>query len=79
MTNPDFPVPAGLVTELDTDQAKPAWLSHDSRRRMDLMTVKVAGGPKTLKAIHIQAEFEGDLQGKSIDTPSIIISGITAE
>jgi len=68
-----------LVTELDIALTKPAWLSHDRARRIDLMSVDILGGPKTINTIRVEAKFSGDLQEKRIDTPAIIISAITLE
>lgn len=68
-----------LVTEIDISLSKPAWLSHDGMRRIDMMSVDIDGGPKTIKTIRVEAKFDGDLQGKWVDTPSIIISAITLE
>ncbi len=68
-----------LVTEIDTAQAKPAWLSHDNTRRIDMMSVPIAGAPKALRAIQVVAQFEHDHPGKYVYTPAVIISAITLE
>jgi len=68
-----------LVTELDLNQARPAWLSHNSTKRFDLLTVGVSGGPKDLHAIEVTGQFEDDHVGKKIATPAIRVSAITVE
>lgn len=68
-----------LVTELDPDLSKPAWLSHNSICRFDLLTINVSNGPKDLHSIDVTAEFEDDHPDKKISTPSIIVSAITVE
>ncbi len=68
-----------LVTEIDLGVARPAWLSHDSTKRFDLLAIPIESPPRDLEAIEVVAEFENDHPGKLIDTPSIIISAITVE
>ncbi len=68
-----------LVTEIDLSWSKPAWLSHDSTKRFDLLTIPIANHPKDLSAIEIIAEFEEGHPDKQVKTPSIIISAITVE
>jgi hypothetical protein len=68
-----------LVTELDLSWSKPAWLSHDSTKRFDLLTIPIANQPKDLRAIEIIAEFEEGHPDKPFMTPSIIVSAITVE
>lgn len=70
--------PGNLVREVDYDITKPAWVSHDFTRRIDAMSVPIKEGPKDLTSIRAVAKFEED-PGKSIITPSIIISAITCE
>jgi hypothetical protein len=65
-----------LVTELDQSLAKPAWLSHDSTRRFDLLTISFDGQVKHLEFIDIVAKFEDDHPDKLISIPSIIITGL---
>jgi hypothetical protein len=69
----------GLVTELDLSWSKPAWLSHDSTKRFDLLTIPITNFPKDLTSIDIVAEFEERHPNKSFMTPSIIVSAITVE
>jgi len=68
-----------LVTELDLSLARPAWLSHNSTRRFDLLTLDINGGPRDLDAIDVTAQFEDDHLGKRLSTPAIIVSAITVE
>ncbi len=66
-----------LVTEIDLSWTKPAWLSHNSTRRFDLLTIPLGDAPRDLEAIEFVAQFEDDHPGKNVQTPSIIVSGIT--
>jgi hypothetical protein len=68
-----------LVTEIDTAQTIPAWLSHDSTKRFDLMTISIQGSPKDLRSITVVGHFEDDHPGKEFPTPSINVSAITCE
>jgi hypothetical protein len=68
-----------LVTELDLLWSKPAWLSHDSTKRFDLLTIPIDNQPKDLRTIEIVAEFEEEHPDKPFMTPSIIVSAITVE
>ena len=68
-----------LVTELDLFWSKPAWLSHDSTKRFDLLTIPISNQPKDLKAIEVVAEFEEGHPDKPYKSPSIIVSAITVE
>ena len=68
-----------LVTELDTSAAKPAWLSHDSTKRIDLLSIPIEQSPRDLQRIEVVGKFEHDHPGKSISTPATIISAITLE
>jgi len=68
-----------LVTELDLSLAKPAWLSHNSTRRFDLLTLDIDGAPRFLESVEVTAEFEDNHTGKRISTPAIIVSAITVE
>ncbi len=68
-----------LVEEIDTEKARPAWLSHDSRYRFDLLSINVDNAPRALARIILTAHFEDDHIGKAISTPAVIISGITCE
>jgi hypothetical protein len=68
-----------LVTELDLSWSKPAWLSHDSTKRFDLLTIPISKYPKNLMAIEIIAEFEEEHANKPFKTPSIIVSAMTVE
>src|SRR3990172_635321 len=68
-----------LVTEIDLAAAKPAWLSHDSTKRFDFLTVAIDGGPRDLVAITLVGKFEHDHPGKVISTPAAIISAATVE
>lgn len=69
----------GLVTELDLSVARPAWLSHDSTKRFDLLSLPLDQGHGELRSIEVAAQFEDDHVGKEISTPSIIVSAITIE
>jgi hypothetical protein len=68
-----------LVTEIDTSQAKPAWLSHDSRRRIDLLSAQIEHGPKHINRIEIVAEFGEDHPDREVVLPAILVSAITLE
>jgi hypothetical protein len=68
-----------LVTEIDLEFTRPAWLSHDSTKRIDILTVPLDSPPRNLILIEAVAEFEDDHAGLLIDTPAIIISAITVE
>jgi hypothetical protein len=68
-----------LVTELDLSMAKPAWLSHDSTRRFDLLSIDLNNAPRDLHSIQVVAQFEDDHPQKTISTPAIIVSAITVE
>lgn len=68
-----------LVTEIDNDWSKPAWLSHDSTKRIDLLSIPITASPKTVAALEIVAEFEQAHPDKHFKTPSIIVSAITVE
>ena len=68
-----------LVTELDLSCSKPAWLSHDSTKRFDLLTVPINNSSRNLCSIEIVAEFEESHPYNHVKTPAIIISAITVE
>jgi hypothetical protein len=68
-----------LVTEIDNDWLMPAWLSHDSTKRIDLLTIPISGPLKTLANIEIVADFEIAHPDKHFKSPSIIVSAITVE
>lgn len=68
-----------LVTEIDPALAKPAWLSHNSTRRFDLLSLDVDKTPRDLDSIEVTAEFEESHPGKKLSTPAIIVSAITVE
>ena len=68
-----------LVTEFDQKLVKPAWLSHNSTNRFDLLSIELINSPKNLELIEIVAQFEDDHPGKIISTPAIIVSAITIE
>lgn len=65
------------VTEIDLSWTKPAWLSHNSTRRFDMLTIPIDGAPRDLESIELAAQFEDDHPGISARTPSIIVSAIT--
>lgn len=68
-----------LVTEIDLSWSKPAWLSHNSVKRFDLLSVPITNPPKHLSSVEIISEFEESHPDKPYKTPSIIISAITVE
>lgn len=68
-----------LITEIDLNWAKPAWLSHDGTKRIDILTIPIQNGPKDIKQIEIGAQFDEDPKGNIKDPPVIIISAITFE
>jgi hypothetical protein len=68
-----------LVTELDSSLARPAWLSHDSTRRFDLLSLDVARAPRDLDSIEVTAEFEDSHPGRLLSTPAVMVSAITIE
>lgn len=68
-----------LVTELDMNAARPAWLSHDSTKRIDLLSIPIGGGAKDIHRIELVGKFEVDHPGKSFSTPATIISAVTLE
>lgn len=68
-----------LVTEIDVSLARPAWISYDNRRRIDLLSAQIEHGPKHISTIEIVAEFEDTPPGKEVVFPAILISAITLE
>jgi hypothetical protein len=68
-----------LVEEIDTSQTVPAWLAHNSTRRLDMMSVVVLGGPREVRTITLEGRFENDHPGRVFPTPAIIVSAITCE
>lgn len=68
-----------LVTELNLSIAKPAWLSHDSSKRFDLLSLELEQGHGDLSSIEVVAQFEDNHEGQEISTPSIIVSAVTIE
>lgn len=68
-----------LVTEIDDSLARPAWLSHESTRRFDLLSLDLGIPSASLKQILVVAKFEHDHPDNLVDTPSIIVSAITIE
>jgi hypothetical protein len=68
-----------LTTEIDLTWTRPAWLSHDGTKRIDILTIPMNGGPKDIKQIEIGAQFDEDPSEKIQDRPVIIISAITFE
>lgn len=68
-----------LVTEIDHNIVKPAWLSHNSTCRFDLLTIDIDNKPKDIESIEVTAVFEDKHPNRKISTPSIIVSAITIE
>lgn len=68
-----------LVTEIDTSQTRPAWVSHDNRRRIDLFSVQIEQGPRAVSTIEIVAKFEEDYPNREITFPAILVSAVTLE
>lgn len=68
-----------LVTEIDLSLTRPAWHSHDSTKRFDLMSVQIENGPKDIQSIRVVGEFEDSHSGVWLRTPAIIVSAITCE
>jgi len=68
-----------LVTHIDYNMTRPAWVSYDHTRRIDRMSIVVKDGPKDLKSIRVAAQFEIERLDRELPLPSIIISAITCE
>jgi hypothetical protein len=68
-----------LVTEIESGETKPAWVSWDNTHRIDFMPIDIEDGPKYLKNIHIIAKLEFDPSQKPAMRPATIISAITCE